>query len=218
MRAKTLLILLCGFLFIGFFLASCPAAAQEKVEREAKKPARRAATDTELQKYLEVLSKFIASSNPKVKASVRDAFLAVGREAVPTLREIAKTGSREAKNEVKEILKAIEEKKEEPESKEDAFYRKMVEYLELTDEQKEKVDPIVNEIKKKREELREALRSGEISRQEVREKVQNLREEEEAKLKEILTEEQFEKFMEKRKDIRAGGVREGRVKKKDRNF
>ncbi len=68
------------------------------------------------------------------------------------------------------------------------------ERLGLTDEQAEKVMPIMQDFREKRQALRE--KSGGQPTEEMREEFRKLREDRDAKLKEILTADQFARFQE----------------------
>lgn len=68
--------------------------------------------------------------------------------------------------------------------------------LDLTAEQKAKIKPVVEDVKKKFEELRSQIAGGGGDRQAMREKVMALLEETRDKLKEILTPEQATKLKE----------------------
>jgi Spy/CpxP family protein refolding chaperone len=75
----------------------------------------------------------------------------------------------------------------------------LAEQLKLTDEQKEKVKPILQDEMDKMKELRE---STTLSREEKRIKYQQLREDVSKKIKAILTTEQAEKWDKMRGDMR----------------
>jgi Spy/CpxP family protein refolding chaperone len=87
---------------------------------------------------------------------------------------------------------------------------KMAEELKLTDAQKPKVEAVLKEQGEKMRELRDA------TPEERREKGKALREETAKKLKDILTPEQYEKFLTLREQgPRGGGPGAGPAKKKD---
>ena len=73
---------------------------------------------------------------------------------------------------------------------------RIAETLGLSDEQREKFGPAYEEFTKKQKALRDQTRSGELDREEARERQKELRKERDAKLKEILTEEQYKKFQQ----------------------
>ena len=82
---------------------------------------------------------------------------------------------------------------------------RMNEQLKLTDAQKPKVKAVLEETSKKRQEL------GDVPQDQRREKYQALRDEENKKLKAILTSEQYEKWQKAMEEMRSKG---GQRKKK----
>ena len=77
---------------------------------------------------------------------------------------------------------------------------RMTEALKLTDEQKPKVEAVLKESAKKREELRD------VPQDERRDKAQAIREAQDKKMKEILTSEQYEKYQAMPRPGRGGGA------------
>ena len=69
----------------------------------------------------------------------------------------------------------------------------MTTQLNLTEEQKPKVEAVLRESAKKRQEL---FSDSSIDRSQIREKMQPIMEEQNKKLKAILTEEQWKKYQE----------------------
>ena len=93
---------------------------------------------------------------------------------------------------------------------------RMTEELKLTDEQKPKVKAILEDGAKKRQEL---FADNSVPREQRREKMQALMEEENTKLKAILTPEQDEKWQKMREEFRKnrppGGDKKSDSPKKD---
>ncbi|HEY9174799.1 MAG TPA: Spy/CpxP family protein refolding chaperone [Verrucomicrobiae bacterium] len=87
-----------------------------------------------------------------------------------------------------------------------ARLNQMAEQLNLTSEQKEKVKPIMEAEREKMQGLRD------LAPEQRREKMQEIRKDQEAKLKPILTPEQFEKW-KKIRDQRGGKRGEKQEKK-----
>ena len=77
--------------------------------------------------------------------------------------------------------------------------------LKLTDEQKQKVEPVLKESSKKRQEI---FNDSSIDRSQMREKMQPIMEEQNKKLKGILTEDQFKQYQE----LTARGKKGGKKK------
>ena len=86
------------------------------------------------------------------------------------------------------------------------FMERMNEDLKLTDEQKPKVKAVLEESQKKRQEL------SSIPQEERRGKVRDIRDNENKKLKEILTAEQYTKYEKMLEDLR--GAAKGKARKK----
>ena len=74
--------------------------------------------------------------------------------------------------------------------------------LKLTDEQKPKVEAVLKESSKKRQEI---FNDSSIDRSQMREKMQPIMEEQNKKLKAILTEEQFKQYQELNQRGKKGG-------------
>lgn len=85
---------------------------------------------------------------------------------------------------------------------------RMTKSLELTDAQKPKVKALLEDISKKREELR-----SNTNQSERREKMRALMEDEQKKLKEILTADQFKKWEQQREEMRKNAKSGGGKKK-----
>jgi acyl-CoA reductase-like NAD-dependent aldehyde dehydrogenase len=83
---------------------------------------------------------------------------------------------------------------------------RMTEALTLTDDQKPKVKAALEETNKKRQAI---MSDTSIERSQMREKMQPITEEQNKKMKEILTADQFKKYQEMRQQGKKGG------KKKD---
>jgi Spy/CpxP family protein refolding chaperone len=83
---------------------------------------------------------------------------------------------------------------------------RMTEALKLTDEQKPKVEAVLKDMAKKREDLRD------VPQDERRDKARALRDEQDKKMKEILTPEQYEKYQAMPRGGRGGGKKEGEKK------
>lgn len=86
---------------------------------------------------------------------------------------------------------------------------RMAKQLELTDAQKPKVKALLEDMNKKRQEL------SSLQGQERREKMTALRDEQEKKLKEILTKDQFSKYEKARDEMRQKAKDRAPGKKKD---
>jgi periplasmic protein CpxP/Spy len=74
--------------------------------------------------------------------------------------------------------------------------------LDLTAEQKPKVEAVLKESSKKRQEI---MNDSSIDRSEMRTKMQPIMEEQNKKLKGILTEDQFKKYQDMQQKARKGG-------------
>jgi len=86
------------------------------------------------------------------------------------------------------------------------------EALSLTDAQKPKVEAVLKDSAKKREELRD------VPQDERREKAQAIRQDMDKKMKEILTPEQYEKYQAMPRGGRGGGQKkEGEKKEEKKN-
>jgi Spy/CpxP family protein refolding chaperone len=83
---------------------------------------------------------------------------------------------------------------------------RMTEQLELTDGQKEELRPI---LEAQGEKMREIMQDSSIDREQKREQFMKLRKETEPKIKQILTEEQYEKWQKLRQQQRGGRGRRG---------
>ena len=81
--------------------------------------------------------------------------------------------------------------------------------LKLTDDQKPKVKAALEATAKKRQELRD---SG-TSREEMRDKMRAIMDDQDKKMKEILKPEQYTKYEEVRSQMRQGGKKKGEEKK-----
>jgi len=79
---------------------------------------------------------------------------------------------------------------------------RMTEELKLTDEQKPKVKPVLEDSHKKRQEL---IGDTSVSREDRRPKMRAIMDNEDKKLKEILTADQYAKHEKMREEMRAGG-------------
>jgi len=75
--------------------------------------------------------------------------------------------------------------------------------LKLNDEQKQKVKPIMDDEQKSLADLRQQIRDKKITQDEYRKKSLETREASNAKIKPILTDEQWERFSK----LRGGGMR-----------
>jgi len=85
--------------------------------------------------------------------------------------------------------------------------------LNLTDEQKQQMKALREDLQKKQEELRSQVQSGALTPQEARAQMQQAREAHQAAVKEILTPEQQEQLEQHRQDKAEGpraGMRNGR--------
>ncbi len=92
---------------------------------------------------------------------------------------------------------------------------RMTEELKLTDEQKPKVKAVLEDSQKKQQEL---FSDSSVSREDRREKMRGIRDNEDKKLKEILTADQNSKLEKMREEMRAsgkGGKKKGEEPKKD---
>ena len=88
---------------------------------------------------------------------------------------------------------------------------RLTEELKLTDAQKPKVKAVLEATAKKGQELRG---DTSVPREELREKMQAIREQENKQLKEILTPDQYTKYEKMRAEMRGGGKKkEGETKK-----
>ena len=74
--------------------------------------------------------------------------------------------------------------------------------LSLTDEQKPKVEAVLKESSKKRQEI---FSDSSIDRSQMREKMQPIMEEQNKKLKAILTEDQYKKYQDMQQKAKKGG-------------
>src|SRR5882672_4588806 len=79
---------------------------------------------------------------------------------------------------------------------------RMTEELKLTDEQKPKVKAVLEDSQKKQQEL---FSDSSVSREDRREKMRGIRDNEDKKLKEILTADQYAKHEKMREEMRAAG-------------
>jgi hypothetical protein len=88
--------------------------------------------------------------------------------------------------------------------------RRLAEQLELTEEQKPKVDEIMQEAMSLRRALMESMRSGELTREEAMERMRDIQESTTTKLAGVLTEEQMERYRQMMERMRGGfGRRRG---------
>jgi periplasmic protein CpxP/Spy len=90
---------------------------------------------------------------------------------------------------------------------------RMTEQLTLTDAQKPKVKAVLEESQKKRQEM---FNDSSVPQDQRREKMQALMKDQDAKLKGILTTEQYDKWQKAREEMRGkkGGDKQGEGKKK----
>ncbi len=79
---------------------------------------------------------------------------------------------------------------------------RMTTQLSLTDEQKPKVEAVLKESSKKRQEI---FSDSSINRSQMREKMQPIMEEQNKKLKAILTDDQYKKYQEMQQRAKKGG-------------
>ena len=79
---------------------------------------------------------------------------------------------------------------------------RMTTQLNLTDEQKPKVEAVLKESAKKRQEI---FSDSSFDRSQMREKMQPIMEEQNKKLKAILTDEQYKKYEEMQQRMKKGG-------------
>jgi Spy/CpxP family protein refolding chaperone len=80
--------------------------------------------------------------------------------------------------------------------------QRLTEQLNLTDAQKPKVKAVLEEVDKKRHELRN---DTSLDRQQMREKMKAIHEDETKKMKAILTPDQFTKYQEMAEKMKKGG-------------
>jgi hypothetical protein len=163
------------------------------------------ATADPVQAWVETLTKRIADGNPTVKASVHQALVSVGEPALASLKKIAEGEDPGRAVEAKRVIQMIERRGQRGDRGQDRRGRDPLEDLGLEGEAKEKASKATEDYNRKRTELFERMRSGEMDRSEIRDAMEALREDYNDEMKNILDEEQYKKFQENSQRRRWGG-------------
>jgi periplasmic protein CpxP/Spy len=185
----------------------------ERARPERDEPAPEASPA--LKKWIRVCVKHMGSDDPAVRRSAGAALRAAGPAARPILEAMA-AGDNEATAAIaKRLLEAGRRENAaagrggERGGRRVSLLDRLTEQLKLTDDQKTKVTAVLEENMKVRGALMESVRSGDIPREEMRERWQALQAEMNKKMAEILTEEQVTKYREMMERGRGRGGRRG---------
>jgi Spy/CpxP family protein refolding chaperone len=171
-----------------------------------------------MKKWMEVCIKHLASEDPAVQRSVGMALRGMGPAARPALEAAAQGDDPRIAAAAKRVLDAMARGREARGNQRGGnrrgdFMQRMAEQLELTDDQKPKVNAILQDAMTKQRELFQQMRDGSLPREEARGKMQEIREATMSKLSEVLTEEQLARYREmgqrggRRRGGGGGGIR-----------
>lgn len=198
-----------------FALAIVPASLLAQDDTPAK------GGDEALEAWIKSLTEKIAVENETIRRSVQAAVVAVGQPAIPHLQKVAKSEGK-ASEEAQRLISRIERagQRRQPGGGEDGGGRgarggafgggRFLEQLGLSEDQQKKVDEFNESRAKSMADMREKLMNGEMTREDFREVMSKQREEQNAKMKEILTEDQMKKYEEMMENFRGGRGQGGR--------
>jgi hypothetical protein len=189
-------------------------AEEPPAERPPRREAPRREASPALKEWIAVCVKHLASDDPGVQRSAAAALRGAGPAAREAIEAAAKSDDPALARAAQRLLEEgpRRERPGEGGGPRRGMADILAERLELTEEQKPKVAKIVEAWQAKQQELWRQARDGSLSREEVREKFQVLRDELTQELSGVLTEEQLATWKEigRRGGRRGGGGGGGR--------
>jgi Spy/CpxP family protein refolding chaperone len=184
---------------VAMLCASGVVAAQEKAVGANKEDA--------VSLWVDVLVARLGEKNEVVVRSIDQALVAVGTPAIPALKKVAAGKDTGSATRATSLIERIENPRagrgnrpgrggENAPGGPGGRFGNPMEGVDLADDQKAKVEKIIADQTAKTREVIEAMRNGEMDREEMREAFQEARQKQDAELKKVLTDEQFKKYQE----------------------
>ena len=178
---------------------------KEKPQEEKAAPA----LDSAVEAWIQVLVKRLGNQNTKINSSATRALVTLGKDAVPTLKKIADSGDSAQAKAAKEALAQIERGNR----RRGGNRRSTGEFLKslgLDEKTIKKAEALRSSSQEEVRDLFQQMQDGEMSREEMREAMGEMRRKQQEKLKEVLGEENFKKYQKEMGGRRGfGGRRRG---------
>lgn len=157
--------------------------------------------DPAVQAWVQTLVRRIADSHPGIRRSAREGLVALGKPALPALRQHAASADPEVATAAKELIRRIDRggrgmrrQGEGARERPGGGVPRLLADLGLDEAQKSKIKELFERGARKRRELFQDMRDGALPREEMRAALRDLQAESVKTLEGVLTEEQLAKY------------------------
>jgi len=158
--------------------------------REGRQPS------PEMKRWIQACIAHLGSEDLGVRRSASSALLSIGRLAHPALEEAARGDDERIATMAKQLLERQPNRgnRERNPGRRGSQLERLAKELALTEEQKPKVKAIFEDLSRKRREMAQAMRSGEIPREDFRARWEEIQGATTEALRGVLTEEQMTRY------------------------
>ncbi len=186
-----------------------PAPAAEKPQ-DAKKPGEAAALDPEAEAWVDTLAKRIASTNTVVRDSASAGIEKVGKPALPILNKYATGTDKALADAAKKLAEKIQKGPQGPQG--GGFAQRGAEQIDklakdmnLDEAKTQKLKDLQKKASDKMRENMDAMRNGDMTREEMMAEMQTFQTEMKSELRKFLSEDEAKKVEESVRGMFGGG-------------